>query len=61
VPTAEQQAAARRAFADDLSAFSRGTGGSAVFADPKAAGDGEEDDDDAETTATTATAEQANS
>ncbi|HXT90798.1 MAG TPA: ATP-binding protein [Trebonia sp.] len=61
VPTAEQQAAARRAFADDLSAFSRGTGGSAVFADPKAAGDGEEDDDDAETTATTATEEQANS
>ena len=58
VPTVEQQAAARRAFADDLSAFSRGTGGSAVFAGPEAASDGE-DADDAETTATTATEEQA--
>ena len=58
VPTVEQQAAARRAFADDLSAFSRGTGGSAVFAGPEAAGDGD-DDDDAGTTATTATEEQA--
>ena len=55
---AEQQAAARRAFADDLSAFSRGTGGSAVFAGPDAAGDSD-DDDDAATTATTATEEQA--
>ena len=61
VPTAEQQAAARRAFADDLSAFSLGTGGSAVFAEPGAAGDGE-GDGGAETTAmtaTTATEEQA--
>jgi hypothetical protein len=58
VPTVEQQAAARRAFADDLNAFSQGTGGSAVFAVPEAAGDGEEDGDDAETTATTATEEQ---
>ena len=58
VPTAEQQAAARRAFADDLSAFSYGTGGSAVFAATAAAGDGEEDGG-AETTATTATEEQA--
>jgi hypothetical protein len=47
VPTAEQQAAARRAFADDLSAFSLGTVGS-----PDAAGD-------AGDTATTATEEDA--
>jgi len=60
VPTAEQQAAARRAFADDLTAFTLGTGGSPVFADPGDAGDGEEVDDKAETTATTATEEQAN-
>ena len=59
VPTAEQQAAARRAFADDLSAFSLGTGGSAVFVEPGAAGDGEDDDDGTATTATTATEEQA--
>ena len=61
VPTAEQQAAARRAFADDLSAFSLGTGGSAVFAEPGAAGDGDDDDGAGTTamTATTATEEQA--
>ena len=59
VPTAEQQAAARRAFADDLSAFSLGTGGSVVSLSRAAGGD---DDDGAETTAmtaTTATEEQA--
>lgn len=48
VPTAEQQAAARRAFADDLSAFSLGAGGLAGPADPLAAAQGE----DAATTAT---------
>ena len=43
-PTPEQQAAARRAFADELSAFSLGTVGS-----PDAAAD---DSDDADDTAT---------
>jgi hypothetical protein len=55
VPTAEQQAAARRAFADDLSAFSLGTSGSGLPADPadpEAASGGED-------TATTATEEEA--
>jgi hypothetical protein len=58
VPTAEQQAAARRAFADDLNAFSLGTGAlvsAAGLAGPdgrRAAGEGED-------TATTATEEEA--
>jgi hypothetical protein len=58
VPTTEQRAAARRAFADDLSAFSLGTGGSAGPAGQRSAGRGAAGDD-AETTAPTATEEQA--
>lgn len=41
-PTTEQQAAARRAFADDLSAFSLGAAGPAGPASRLAAGEGEE-------------------
>jgi hypothetical protein len=51
VPTAEQQAEARRAFADELSAFSLGSG-----AWPDVTGG----DGDGATTATTATEEEAN-
>ena len=57
VPTPEQQAAARRAFADDLDAFSTGTGAQASVAGP--AGNDLTSVGDGEVTATTATEEEA--
>lgn len=60
VPTAEQQAAARRAFADDITAFSLGTGGSAVIGGPAGNGDLKAADkaDKGEDAATTGTEEK---